>query len=492
MRACSPTIRTFLALAACALATGCGGGRDSTVEIVAIGEPGDAFTSGVRLPPAAQLVRAATFEGLVALDAQGRVIPALADRWIVTEDGQSYIFRVRDGTWRDGAPLTGRSARDALRQAICELHGTAFALDLAGIEEIREMAGRVVEIRLARPMPDLLQLLAQPELGLRHGTRGAGPMRLEREGRTAILTPLAPERLGLPAVAGWQERVRAVRLDSLDGEAAVARFNRGEADVLLNGRIETFPLASSVGLLRGTIQLDPVIGLFGLAAVNAEGFLSESSQREALAMAIDRDALINAFGVGGWTPSTRIVATGVEEDSGAVGERWSQQALDARREVAAARVAAWRQAGGGAPRVRIALPSGPGANILFSRLRQDLAAIGVAATRVREGAPADLVLVDEVARVARASWFLNRFNCGTWKGLCDKGADILAGQAARAETGAERLALLADAEAELTQANVFIPFGPPIRWSLVRGSAIGFATNRWGWHPLMPMALLPR
>ena len=57
---------------------------------------------------------------------------------------------------------------------------------------------------------------------------------------------------------------------------------------------------------------------------------------------------------------------------------------------------------------------------------------------------------------------------------------------------AERSALLAEAEAELTAANVFIPFGPPIRWSLVRGDVNGFATNPWGWHPLMPLARLPR
>ena len=44
-------------------------------------------------------MRAATTEGLVGLDAEGQVIPALADRWIVTDDGRSFIFRLRDGTW---------------------------------------------------------------------------------------------------------------------------------------------------------------------------------------------------------------------------------------------------------------------------------------------------------------------------------------------------------------------------------------------------------
>ena len=57
---------------------------------------------------------------------------------------------------------------------------------------------------------------------------------------------------------------------------------------------------------------------------------------------------------------------------------------------------------------------------------------------------------------------------------------------------AERAALVTEAEAELTSANVFIPFGSPIRWSLVRGSVNGFEPNTWGWHPLMPLAWLPK
>mgnify|MGYP000320036256 CR=1 FL=1 len=53
-------------------------------------------------------------------------------------------------------------------------------------------------------------------------------------------------------------------------------------------------------------------------------------------------------------------------------------------------------------------------------------------------------------------------------------------------------ALLARAEAKLTEANVFIPFGPPIRWSLVRGDTTGFVPNRLGYHPLMPLAMRPK
>ena len=62
----------------------------------------------------------------------------------------------------------------------------------------------------------------------------------------------------------------------------------------------------------------------------------------------------------------------------------------------------------------------------------------------------------------------------------------------RRNVPAERDAQLAEAEAELTAANVYIPFGPPIRWSLVRGSVSGYSANAYGWHPLMPLAWLPK
>ena len=118
----------------------------------------------------------------MALNAQGEVVPALADRWNVIEDGSIFVFRLRDGTWPNGEDLTATSVRDALQRAIRSLRGTSLGLDLVPIDEVRAMAGRVVEVRLASPMPDLLQVLAQPELGLVHGQGETGPMVLERDG----------------------------------------------------------------------------------------------------------------------------------------------------------------------------------------------------------------------------------------------------------------------------------------------------------------------
>jgi ABC-type transport system substrate-binding protein len=491
MPAAAPAVR-LVPLAVLALAAGCGSGDDGVVNLVVIGEPASPFETGTRLSATGQLVRGATVEGLVGFDAQGRVVPALADRWIVTEDGQSYIFRLRDGTWPDSTEITALSARTALRQALAALGGTTLGADLAGIDEIRAMAGRVIEIRLARPMPNLLQLLAQPELGLLWKGRGSGPMRLRRDGDVAVLRAIAPQDRGLPAIADWSERVRRLRIAALPATAAVRHFNSGEADLLLGGRIEHFPLARSQGISRGNIQLDPVTGLFGLAVARAGDFLGAPEYREAIAMTIDRDALIAAFGVSGWTPSTRIVSPSVEGDLGTIGERWADRGLAERRAEASGRVSRWRAARGASPHIAIALPRGPGADILFERLGDDLKAIGVTAVRVGENAAADLRMVDAVARYPRAAWYLNQLSCAARRGLCSGSADQRAAEARSAPDAAARSALLAEAEAELTAANVFIPFGPPIRWSLVRGDVTGFATNRWGQHPLMPMATRPK
>lgn len=485
---------------------GCSGVDNSAFNLAVIGDPGDPFETGAALDPAGQLVRSATVEGLVAFDEMGRVIPALADRWIVTDDGQSYIFRLRDGDWASGDPISAESAKKSLDAALRSLKDTSLGLDLAGIEDVRVMAGRVIEIRLARPMPYLLQLLAQPELGLYYRKKGAGPMALAREGHIARLTPIDPAKLGLPEVPNWNLRTREINLGATNGPDAVVRFNDGQVDLVLGGRVQDFPLTRSVGILRGTIQLDPVIGLFGLQVMNDRGFLADPANREALAMAIDRGKLIGSFGLGGWSPTTRIVTPGLDGDLGTIGERWSEQSIEERRAIAAARVRQWRVRPAGenartgaspgappaGPALKIWLPEGEGSKILFTNLSSDLAQIGVSLERTEEGDDADLLLLDDIARYPRAVWYLNRLACSSTEGLCSEEADARVKEAASAPTPAERSALLTEAEAELTAANVFIPFGPPIRWSLVRGSVSGFATNAWGWHPLMPLAWLPK
>ena len=477
----------ILLLAALAALGACGAKNDGeALGIAFVGDPDAPFENGVRLSAPAQQVRAATAEGLVALDAQGEVVPALAERWIVTEDGLSYIFRLRNSDWQDGSPIEAEEVRDSLKRTIRALGGTSLGLDFAPVDEIRAMTGRVIEIRLSSPMPDFLQLLAQPELGVLHRGMGAGPMELARDRAVARLTLLPPEARGLPTRKNWRQGTRVLAVRALPADKAVAAFRNGELDLVLDGRLASLPLADSGPLSRGTVRLDGAQGIMGLRVVGAGGLLGEPARREALSMALERPTLLDPFNIAGWLPSTRLVPATV---AAGAPERWVTLTIEQRRAEARRRLAGF--AGAEGARLRVAMPPGPGADMLFRELAADWAEIGVNAVRVAEGQPADLEFVDALARLGGRAWYLNQFACRVRRTLCSPEADELVRSAAKEADPVARATMLAEAEARLTAQEGFIPLGAPVRWSLVRGDIDGFAANRWALHPLFPLALGP-
>jgi len=481
-----PSLRTALVTLLAASLAACGSGTAPTVGIDVIGTPDDPFESGVRLPPAGQLARAATAEGLVALDEQGQVIPGVADRWIVTDDGLSYIFRLRDGSWTDGTEISGETARQALRAALSRLAGTSLALDFLPIEDVRAMAGRVIEIRLRRPTPDLLQLLAQPEMGLVHEAAGGGPMTLRRSGQVAMLSPIPPGQLGLPQPDDWRAGQRSINLLALPAHLATERFSDGKVDVVLGGRFQDLPLAQAVsGIARRPLKLDPAPGLFGLLVVTQRGWLALADCREAMAMAIDRDAIGPALGLGTWAGTTQIVP---QANGTPAAERWADRTLVQRRAEAAARLARCKTRSGDPGPLRLTLPNGPGSDALHARLAEDLATVGVALARVPPRSAGDLRLLDVVARSQRPEWYLHQLSCAVLKGPCSEPADARL-LVMEAQTDPAALAQVAtEALAAQTSANIYIPLGSPVRWSLVRDRVDGFSLNPAGFHPLPPFA----
>lgn len=358
------------------------------------------------------------------------------------------------------------------------------------------MAGRVIEIRLSSAMPDLLQLLAQPELGLKHGEGESGPMTLVRRNDLDSLLMKPPEARGEPESEDWQNDVRTLRVIGMDSGEAMKRFDNGEVELVLGGRLGELPMVDIGPLSRGTIRLDPAIGLFGLQVRTARGMLASDEVREGIAMALDRTALLAQFNIGGWVPTTRVVSPGLPDDPGLIPERWQGQSLEDLRATAAARVSRWRTTDDNATdeskQMRVLLPRNEGFDMLYRELARQLATIGITLARADDVRDADLVLVDRVARYAAPRWFLNQFQCSLDRGMCSEEMDILLADALDEDDPQRRGYLLAEAEAALTLANVYIPFGSPIRWSLVRGTVNGYAPNRWAFHPLPEMAVIPR
>lgn len=51
---------------------------------------------------------AATVDGLEAMDADGNVIPALAESYDLSDDELTYTFHLRDAKWSNGEPVTAQ------------------------------------------------------------------------------------------------------------------------------------------------------------------------------------------------------------------------------------------------------------------------------------------------------------------------------------------------------------------------------------------------
>ena len=483
------------ALMALALLGGCDRRqRHGPIEVSVIGPPLDANRPAPdRAPldaPAAALI-GATGQGLVRFDASGQIVPGVAGRWIVADNGRSLIFRLRDLPAPGTRPIEAGDVARRIRAAIAPDSRNPLKPLLGAIDEVNAVTPQVIDIELKASRPNLLQLFAQPALAM--GGVHRGPFAITGEaGGVVALRPLAD-----PDSDPDDPTVRRPPVVHLRGEpaaTAVARFAAGESRLLLGGRFQDLPIARVASLPRNALHFDPVRGLFGLAfSGTGKGLAGSPDGRRALAMAIDRDRIQRLFGVPGWQTSTAIVAPGTAEVQRPASPAWASLAMADRIAQARQIVARWRQGHGGAspPPLRVALPAGPGALILFASILADWHAIGVDAVEVAPDAPADLRLIDEVAPADTASFYLRAFACER-QALCSDVSDRILAAAREAPSLDERNVLLMQADALIGDATPFIPIGMPIRWSLVAPDLNLYRDSPRGLHPLNELRTPPK
>ncbi|HEX2762513.1 MAG TPA: ABC transporter substrate-binding protein [Allosphingosinicella sp.] len=464
-------------MAALLLLAGCGEDGGGPIAVSAIG-PSPRLVNPNREPvdtPSALLMDAAA-QGLVRFDAGGEIEPGLAQRWVVSDDGLRYTFRLRRAEWPDGRRVTAEQVAARLKAAASPRSANRLKPILGAIDEIVAMTDDVLEISLRSPRPNFLQLLAQPEMALLLGAKGTGPYRVEPRPDGSLSLSLPPRD--------------AEEADSpsppllLRGEApavSVARFRTRGADLVTGGSLGDLPVARAARPARATLRFDPAQGLLGLAFVRPDGSFANAELRQAIAMTVDRAGLVAAFAVPGWAPRESLLPPGVEGLGAVSAPAWIRLPLEARRATAAAIVR--RAAEGRRLTLRVAVPEGPGWRLLFARLRRDWAAVGIAAFRVEPQAEADLRLVDEVAPAALASWYLRRFTCEASR-ICDPVADERLAEARLAPDAATRRARLAEADRILAGLGPFITLAAPVRWSLVAPRLTGFRPNPFARHPV--------
>lgn len=470
---------SFILLFNIALLSACGETIDNDrLHVDVVSDDVQDFNVGqLPLPNSSAELRNATAQGLVKFDRTGNVVPALASRWIVTDDGLSYIFRLDKTWWKNGEAVTAETVAATLRRIIPNLRRSNFADEMESIEEIIARTGRIIEIRLSAPRPNLLELLAQPEMGLIHTGFGSGPMQANKELEHMRLRHIDYDPEGkITTGEAW------VVLNNMKAPYALARFIEGEADLITGGQFQDLPYATAADIDENLLNFDPVPGLFGLLFVEDSDYLADDEVREALTMAVDRPRLLIDFRTE-WREVLTLVPETLQNRATVERPAWNSLRIDQRIDRARQIISRWKAANGDLRDLRISISQGPGGDILFARLKSDMANIGVNAVKVGLSDDADLRMVDRIADLSSPLWYLSQLSCKKTV-ICDEDADELVNSARVNLNLTERSQLLAAAERRIQQKRNFIPIANPISWTVARPGLLGFSTNPRGLHPL--------
>ena len=459
--------------------TACGPQRQGSLKAVVIGgDPKLRDPALGPLPPSDAVLLENVAQGLVRFDASGNIVGGLAERWNVSDDGLSYIFRIASKNWPDGSKINAQQVAKLLKRQLGERSRNPLRDSLGAVDDVVAMTDRVIEIRLLAPRPNLLALLAQPEFAILRGNDGTGPF-------TAVWTggPGGEVHLSRDIVSGDEESAEReeVLLAGESAEDAIADFARGKSDLVLSGTFSDLPLAFGTRLPSNALRFDPASGLFGLMPVQRGGKLDNPAVRQTLSQALDRATYVAAIRVPGLTPRATLFEPGLDGTPAPAAPAWFAVPLADR--LPALRADADRLLGKTKPVIEVALPQGPGSNLLLNQLKHDWGAIGLTVEEAQSAATADFVLIDEVAPSSSSSWFVRHFRCAAAP-ICDSQADQLMEAARQTPVPAQRYALLTQAAGRIDDLQLFIPIAAPVRWSLVSARVQGFAGNRYARHTL--------
>ncbi len=250
------------------------------------------------------------FDGLARRDEMGRLVPSLAESWVVAEDGRTLTVTLRsDVSWQDGQPVT---VQDALfTYGLMQQEGFTGSPALAALWQtvtVTAVNERAIQFQLPAPYAPFLEAL----------TIGLLPAHL-LQGVTAVSLPahpfnLSPVGTGPFIVAPDQEPARNGRLrllpnprywqqthlDALeirfyaDEASLLAAFAAGDVHAINNVSPVMLPQVAALPQTRIFSATAPRYAelLFNLSESGAEA-LHRFDVRQALAYGLDRQRLID-------------------------------------------------------------------------------------------------------------------------------------------------------------------------------------------------------
>lgn len=533
---------TFFGLAAALLACSCSK-RETPADaaarekILMVGNAADpecldpALTTGL----AESKILNALFEGLVTADSRDLSIrPAAAKSWKILDGGRTYEFEIDESArWSNGDRLSARDFEFAWRRVLNPKIGAEYAsifdaiknakkirLGQARPEELGAKAAgdSVLRVELERPVPNFLEMLTHTAFMPLHRPTlekfGAAQSRDAKWTRPGNMVSNGPFVLKYWSIS---DKIR-VEKNPLFRAAGKVRLNGIIFYPISN--INTEDRAFRAGQLHVTdsvapMRLDairrqmpeclrntPVFGVYYYMLNAARPPLNDPRVRKALAISINRAAIIDNFLRGGQAPALSFVPPGCGGYETGQSAKFSEDAAEARRLLAEAGF----PGGAGFPRLRLTYNTSeqhkPIAEAVQQMWKKNL---GIDVELYNLSWPAYL---DARKRgdfdIARASWiadfpdpenFLENFESGCARNhssFSDARFDALMSKSRLTPERGARLRELAAAEERLTSVAAMIPIYFYSRLNLVSPSVANWHANALDYRNWQDIDLVSR
>ena len=254
-----------------------------------------------------EVVYANVFEGLTRFASDGSVIPALAESWEISDDGLTYTFQLHSGVkFHDGTDMDAEDVKFSLERAMAPDSVNAQKALFADIASVEAVDPQTVRITLSKPNGNFLfnmawgdAVIVAPESAADNATNpiGTGPFTfVEWVQGDHVTLARNPDYWGTPV------QLEGATFKFIgDPTAAFAAMMAEDIDVYPN-----YPAPETVSQFENDPRFKVVVGSTEgetiLAMNNAKAPLDDVKVRQAIAHAIDRQAIIDGAMFGFGTP----------------------------------------------------------------------------------------------------------------------------------------------------------------------------------------------
>ena len=236
------------------------------------------------------------FEGLVKPNSKGELIPAVAERYQLSEDGRTYTFTLREGVkFHNGATVTAEDVVYSIERCADTSEGTPLVPAFSVIQEVKAVDERTVTITIAQRDLEFISYLTSAIIPKGYDDQathpvGTGPfMYVSRSPQENFVIQRFDDYWGTPA---YLDKVTYKIYESAD--ALVTALKGKSIDLCAHlTSSQTAQLDSDFQILEGTMNLVQAVYLN-----NAVAPFDDQQVRQALCYAIDRQTIMDMIADG--------------------------------------------------------------------------------------------------------------------------------------------------------------------------------------------------